>query len=104
MFAPTWANVAHEQRLTLEKLQHFDVPLVLARRSALEGYTRASYPGVVDYVQRDYELEATVSDDGEEYLIFARRGRPSLRMFRSQNWPCFVREPSARSRVGQPAS
>jgi hypothetical protein len=102
VFAPTWAAVAHEQRMTIDKIGRFAPPIVLARRSALQGYAGASYPGVVDYVQREYRLAATVTEDGEDYLIFARRDRAPLRGFRSGEWPCFVREVSDWSRVGYP--
>ena len=78
VFAPTWANVAHEQTMTLERINRFAPPIALARRSALDGYARASYPGVVDYLQREYRQAVTVTDDGEEYLIFARRSRPEF--------------------------
>ena len=88
--------------MTLTRIAHFAPPLALARRSALDGYARASYPGVVDYVEREYQLASTVPDDGEEYLIFARRDRPVVRSFGSGNWPCFVRHPSEWARVGHP--
>jgi hypothetical protein len=100
VFPPTWANVAHEQTMTLERINRFAPPIALARRSALDGYARASYPGVVDYVQREYRQAATVTDDGEDYLIFARRSRPEVRRFGPGDWPCFVRATSPWSRVG----
>jgi hypothetical protein len=102
VFAPTWAAVAHEQRMAIDKIVRFAPPIVLARRSALQGYAGASYPGVVDYVQREYRLAATVTEDREDYLIFARRDRAPLRGFRSGEWPCYVREASRWSRVGHP--
>jgi hypothetical protein len=102
VFAPTWAGLPHEQNMTMEKIRRFSPPLALARRSALEGYARASYPGVVDYVEREYRLAATVVDEGEEYLIFANRSRPVLRRFGSGDWPCFLEERSPWSRVGYP--
>ena len=105
VFAPAWAHCGARAASDARRGSGTSPPpLALARRSALDGYARASYPGVVDYVQREYQLESTVNDDGEEYLIFARRDRPPVRMFGSQNWPCFVREPSVWSRVGQPGS
>jgi hypothetical protein len=102
VFAPTWAKVAHEQRMTLDRIAHFAPPVVLARRSALDGYAGASYPGVADYVEREYRLDSTVPDDGEEYLIFARRDRAVVRSFGSGKWPCFVGHSSQWSRVGDP--
>ena len=100
VFAPTWAAVPHEQRMTIEKIRDFAPPMALARRSALEGYASASYPGVVDYVQKEYQLAATIREDDEEYLIFVKRDRPVVRLFGSEKWPCFVHDPSVWSRVG----
>jgi hypothetical protein len=102
VFAPTWTNVVHEQRLTLEKIKRYSPPVALARRSALDGYARASYPGVVDYVEREYRLAATIEEEGEEYLIFAQRARTPVSGFGSERWPCFAPEGSLWSRVGHP--
>ena len=102
-FAPAWAALEHEQRMTLEKVSRFAPPVALARRSAFEDQARATYPGVVAYVEREYSRAATVEDDGEEYWIFTRRDRPPLRGFGPQGWPCHVRESSPWSRVGAPA-
>ena len=38
VFPPAWANVAHEQTMTLERINRFAPPIALARRSALDGY------------------------------------------------------------------
>ena len=102
VFAPAWAGLAHEQRMTLEKVKRFSPPITLARRSALEFPARASYPGLVEHVEREYQLAATAVNDGEEYLIFALRTRPPLRGFGPEQWPCFVSESSPWARVGRP--
>ena len=102
-FAPAWAALEHEQRMTLEKVTRFAPPLALVRRSALEDQARATYPGVVAYVEREYVRAASVEDGGEEYWIFTRRDRPPLRGFGPQNWPCHVRESAIWSQVGSPA-
>lgn len=99
-FAAAWAGLAREQLLATDRMRHFAPPLVLARRSALDAYARASNPGVVAYVEKAYRLSATFQEDGEEYLIFTRPDRPVLREFGRQNWPCFVRERSVWSTVG----
>ncbi len=104
VFAPTWASLEPEQRMTMEKIRRFSPPLALARRSALDAYARASFPGVVDYVEQEYRLAATVADEGEEYLIFAQKSRPVVRAFGSGNWPCFTGEPSLWARVGHPSA
>jgi hypothetical protein len=103
-FAPALAPLAHEQRMTLDKIVRFSPPIALARRSALDEYARASYPSVIDYVEREYRLASTVVEEGEDYLIFVRRDRQVLRTFGSGGWPCFVAQPSLWSRAGQPKS
>ena len=100
-FAAAWAGLAREQQLATERVRHFDPPIVLARRSALNAYARASNPGVVAYVETAYRLAATLHEDGEEYLIFTKPDRSVLRGFGPEKWPCFVREPSPWSRVGE---
>lgn len=100
-FAPPWADLAGEQNMTIAKIKRFLPPLVLARRSALDEYARATYPGVVDYVDREYRLATTIENEGEQYLIFAKRGRPELHKFGPQKWPCFLPESSPWERVGE---
>ena len=103
VFAPAWSTLDAEQRATLAKIDRFKPPIVLARRSALEEYARATYPGVIRYVEEHYDLAATVPDAGEEYLIYARRDRPVIRPFNAQAWPCYTAEPSRWARVGKDA-
>jgi hypothetical protein len=103
VFAPAWAALEHEQRATLDKINRFKPPLALMRRSALEEYARATYPGVIAYVTQHYDLAATVQDSGEDYLIYARRDRPAVRTFSSGTWPCYVAQSSPWVRVGEPS-
>ena len=100
IFAPVWATLAHEQSATLEKIERFAPPIVLARESALEEYARATYPGVIEYVESHYVVAATVDNEDERYMIFTRKDRQPVRGFGSQNWPCFVSESSPWVRVG----
>jgi hypothetical protein len=101
VFAPAWSTLDVEQRATLAKIARFKPPLVLARQSALDEYARATYPGVIDYVEKNYVLAATAQDGGEEYLIYARRDRQVTRRFDAQSWPCYTAEPSRWARVGR---
>ena len=99
VFPPTWANGARtddDARANQSVCSSYCVgPEIRSRwlRTCVA-------PGVVDYVQREYRQAATVTDDGEEYLIFARRSRPEVRRFGPGDWPCFVRATSPWSRVG----
>jgi hypothetical protein len=49
----------------------------------------AMYPSLVDYVHRHYDVVGTVAGD-EDYVIFARRDRPSVRQYGEHNWPCYA--------------
>lgn len=100
VFVPAWSELEHEQRPALARITRFAPPIALARRSALDAQARATYPEVVVYVEREYGLAGTIEEEGEEYLIFARRDRTPLRAFGPQRWPCYVRERSIWSRVG----
>ena len=100
VFAPTWSGLEHEQRVALEKVKAANPPVVLARRSSIDDQARATFPGIVAHVEREYRVAATVSNGGEEYLIYARRDRPVLRTFDAQTWPCFTPKASTWERVG----
>jgi hypothetical protein len=88
VFVPGWAELPHEQHLTLTKVRRFAPPLALAS-SSLDGLTRRTYPGVVDHVRAEYDVAASIADDDQEYLILARRGRPVVRTYGEQRWPCY---------------
>jgi hypothetical protein len=100
VFPPSWAKLAYEQQMTVEKVSRYKPPIVFALASALDRTARAAFPGLVDYVEREYELTAKVEDAGEEYLIFRRKDRPVLSSFGASAWPCFVRDSSPWNRVG----
>jgi hypothetical protein len=102
VFVPEWAGFEHEQRLSMSKLRRTVPPIALARRSSLETQARASYPGVVEYVENEYNLAGTLNNDGEEFLIFARRDRMPVDRFGPDAWPCYVKGPSIWERVGRP--
>jgi hypothetical protein len=100
VFAPGWAALEHEQRMTLQKVMRYAPPIVLARQPAFEEQARATYPSLVGYVEQEYAAAGTVEDAGERYVIFTRRDRPALRPFGAGGWPCYARETSEWSRVG----
>jgi hypothetical protein len=103
-FPPAWASLAHEQNATMEKITRYKPPIAFAMASALDRTARVAYPRVVDYVEREYQLAATVESGGEDYLIFTRKDRPVVASFGAQAWPCFVKDPSPWVRVGVPIS
>ena len=89
VFVPGWAALEDEQRLALAKVERFAPPLVFARRSALEQDARASFPDVVAYIERAYAVAGTLSDDDEEYLVYARRDRVASGRYGEAGWPCY---------------
>ena len=88
VFVPGWAALAHEQQLTLQKIQQAAPSVVLAS-SSLDGLTRTAFPGVVDYVHAHYTQAAALSDDDREYMILARRDLPVVRGYGDEGWPCY---------------
>jgi hypothetical protein len=101
VFAPAWSGLEHEQQATLRKLQQSAPPLALVQQSALDAYARATFPGILDYVNREYFVAATVEDAGEWYTIYSRRNRAVIRTFGPQAWPCFTPQGSQWARVGR---
>jgi hypothetical protein len=101
VFAPAWSSLPHEQRMTLEKVRRFAPPVALARLSALDRDARATYPGVVEYVDREYQRAGIIEESNEQYVVLARRDRLPLRTFGEQQWPCYTSDPSPWERVGR---
>jgi hypothetical protein len=88
VFVPGFAAVAHEQRMTLAKIERFAPPVAFAN-SSLETSTREIYPAVVDYMHREYATAGTVAEDGERYVILVRRDEPVVRRYGDERWPCY---------------
>lgn len=88
VFVPGYQALAHEQQLTVAKIERFSPPIVFAN-SSLDTNTRAIYPAVVDYVHREYDVAATMQEDGERYLILVRRDRRAAGRYGAEMWPCY---------------
>ena len=84
-----YQDIEREQRLTLEKIQRYAPPLVYAT-GELDTYTRTLYPGVVDYVHRDYELIGAIEDNGRRYQVLLRKDASVVRRFGEHEWPCLT--------------
>ena len=78
-----------EERLALEKIRRFSPPLVFATGS-LEAFTRQMYPGVVDYVGRNYEPVDAIEEEGVRYIILLKRNEPVARPYGEHHWPCMA--------------
>jgi hypothetical protein len=101
-FPPAFASLRHEQDAAMEKIARYRPPIAFAMASALDRTARAAYPRVVEYVEAEYQVAATIESGGENYLIFTRKDRPPVASFGARAWPCFVEDPSPWVRVGVP--
>jgi hypothetical protein len=90
VFVPAWRDLAHEEPMTLAKIERHDPPIVLATRAVLEAEATESHPRVVEHVRTAYDVADAFEDDGQEYVVFARRGRPVLREYGPRGWPCYA--------------
>lgn len=89
-FAQGWASLVDEQRLAVERIEHFAPPIVLAR-PGFENDVGAFYPGVADYVEREYAVHGTYGDGADRYVILALRSKPAPGSYSSEGWPCYAR-------------
>jgi len=102
IFPPTWTGLWRQQQATLVKVSRFKPPIAFAQAS--DNSAARAYPALADYVQREYEVAATMPDGGKDYLILTRKDRTPVSTFGPQGWPCFVADPSPWPRVGVPAT
>jgi hypothetical protein len=93
VFVPAWHELEHEEPMTVAKIERYDPPIVLATRAVLEAEALESHPRVVAHVREAYAVADAFEDDGQEYVVFARRGRPVLREYGPRGWPCYTSGP-----------
>ncbi len=84
-----YERIAFEQQRTLEKIQRFAPPVVLATGD-LDTFRRQAYPTLVDYIHREYETAGTVSDEGQQYQVLIRRNEHVVRPYGEHQWPCLT--------------
>jgi hypothetical protein len=89
VFVPAWAGLPSEQEHALARIRTFAPPIVLADAS-LDDRPSETYPAVVAYVREGYDVADTFEANGNQYTIFARRGRPVAGRYGSRGWPCYV--------------
>jgi hypothetical protein len=73
--------------MTLGKVERLAPPLAFAG-SSLEGLD--TYPGIVEYVRREYDVAGSIGDGEEQHLVFARRDLPVVRTYGERKWPCYT--------------
>jgi len=88
-FESGYESLAHEQRLTVEKIDRFSPPLVFAT-GELDTFTRQKYPGVVEYIHDRYESVGSIESEGERYVILLRRNERVVRSYGDNQWPCLA--------------
>jgi hypothetical protein len=88
-FESGYELLTNEQRLTNEKIKRFSPPLVFAT-ARLDTFTSEKYPGVVEYVHRQYEPVGSVEDEGERYVILLRRDERAVGTYGDSQWPCLA--------------
>lgn len=80
-------SLGQERRLTFEKVQRYQPPIVFANAgvdSSASGLSRS----LADYVQSEYEAVGAVEDDGRQFRVFLRKGEPVVRSYGEHGWPC----------------
>jgi hypothetical protein len=89
VFVQGYQFLGQEQRLALAKVERYAPPIALASGS-LDGFTREVYPGVADYVHREYDVGGSFEDAGERYTVLARRDRRPTGWYGESKWPCYA--------------
>jgi hypothetical protein len=88
VFIYGWQALAEEQQLTLDKVRRFAPPLVFAKADWRESAVSTIYPGLADYIQREYDQVAALGDDDD--VVLARRDRVPIRRYGGMSWPCYA--------------
>ena len=87
---PGFFETEDAQRLTLSRLQHQSVPIMLLDTDQSLKNFRASFPLIVSYIDQQYRLAAThVFDERFGISLFVRRDRQPSRTWEPLGWPCF---------------
>jgi hypothetical protein len=89
VFVQGYQHLGDEQRLTLAKIERHSPPIVFANGD-LDSFTREVYPGVVQYVHREYEVAGSMENDGQRYVILVKRGRAARGSYGDERWPCYA--------------
>jgi hypothetical protein len=86
---PDWHSSVADQELTVERLTHQRVPVAIAP-VASQPVTRASFPIVLDYVDRHY-MHVVRAKFGSpwEYDVLVRRDIPPVRNYEPLDLPCY---------------
>jgi hypothetical protein len=89
VFIHGWERLAHEQQLTLDKVRRFAPPLVFAKADWRESSVSTIYPGLADYIQREYDQVGRLAGSDDD-VVLARRDRAPVRRYGDLSWPCYA--------------
>jgi hypothetical protein len=87
VYEASYQSLAHEQQLTLDKIQRYEPPMVF-ESGDLDTGVRAQFPALADYVHREYTAAGVAEDNGRRFRIFLRKNEPALRSYGDHAWPC----------------
>jgi hypothetical protein len=88
-----------DQRLMLERLERFSVPVVLLNDSRRDDFA-SSYPLVDRYLEKNYNRAGAFTGyDGSVISIAIRRSLHSASVFEDTAWPCGLGEARAAQRT-----
>jgi hypothetical protein len=87
-YFPTFGNVKDEQERELEKVIRSAPKIVFANRNNYAA-AAAAFPGVVDYIERNYVTAVAFEEDGDRYTILIPAREPPAGRDRETGWPCY---------------
>jgi 4-amino-4-deoxy-L-arabinose transferase-like glycosyltransferase len=87
VYEASYQGLAHEQALTLDKIQRYEPPMVF-ESGDLDTDVRAQFPALVDYVHREYSPAGALEDNGRRFRIFLRKTEAAAKSYGDQAWPC----------------
>jgi hypothetical protein len=80
-------KVESEQRREVEKVMRSRPPVVLT--NSADAAAGKTFPGLVNYVDRNYTPGAAFEADGDRYSILIRRDLPPPAVDKTTGWPCY---------------
>ena len=63
-------------------------PLILANRDNYDAAAK-TFPAVMRYVESEYQVAASLIEDGDRFNILVRTDSPARATDPSTGWPCF---------------
>jgi hypothetical protein len=90
-FFAAFRDAADEQRREIEKVSRTLPRIVFANRNNY-ATAAAAFPGLIDFVERNYMTAAQFEEDGDRYRILIPSRVPPVREDHATGWPCYTAE------------